>query len=154
MAPSRSLHSPTSPPRPPLPPLPEDIDALQKEIEVLQKKASDTPPATAGWNGEHFYLKSSDGNFLLMPTGYLNAKYTFYNGDGAPADTFQITRARFGVQGSYGKQLDYAFLFETASTATPTIAVRDAYVDVKPWNYFKVMGWAVQGTLLYGSRHR
>jgi phosphate-selective porin len=118
---------------------PEDIDALQKEIEVLQKKASDTPPATAGWNGEHFYLKSSDGNFTLMPTGYLNAKYTFYNGDGAPSDTFQITRARFGVQGNYGKQLDYAFLFETASTATPTIAVRDAYVDFKPWDYFKIM---------------
>jgi phosphate-selective porin len=118
---------------------PEDIDALQKEIEILQKKASDTPPATAGWNGEHFYLKSSDGNFVLMPTGYLNAKYTFYNGDGAPADTFNIQRARFGVQGNYGKQLDYAFLFETASTATPTIAVRDAYVDVKPWDYFKIM---------------
>jgi phosphate-selective porin len=119
---------------------PEDIDALQKEIEVLQKKASDAPPATSGWNGEHFYLKSSDGNFTLMPTWYLNAKYTFYNGDGAPPDTFQITRARFGVQGNYGKQLDYAFLFETASTATPTIAVRDAYVDFKPWDYFKIMG--------------
>jgi phosphate-selective porin len=115
---------------------PADIDALQKEIEILQKKAADTPPATAGWNGEHFYLKSSDGNFTLMPVGYLDAKYTFYKGDGAPSDTFSISRARFGVQGNYGKQLDYAFLFETASALT----IRDAYVDFKPWSAFKIMG--------------
>jgi phosphate-selective porin len=119
---------------------PADIDALQKEIDVLQKKASDTPPAIAGWNGEHFFLGSSDGKFTIMPIGYLNAQYTFYNGDGAPSDTFSIRRARFGVQGNYGSQLDYAFLFETASTSTPTIAIRDAYMDFKPWSAFKIQG--------------
>jgi phosphate-selective porin len=119
---------------------PEDIDALQKEIEVLQKKTNDSPPATAGWNGEHFFLRSSDGNFTLMPVGYLNAQYAFYNGDGAPSDTFSIRRARFGVQGNYGSQLDYAFLFETASASVPTIAVRDAYIDFKPWSSVKFMG--------------
>ncbi len=75
-----------------------------------------------------------------MPVGYLNAQYAFYKGDGAPSDTFSIRRARFGVQGYYGKQLDYAFLFETASTSVPTIAVRDAYIDFKPWSAFKIMG--------------
>jgi phosphate-selective porin len=115
---------------------PADIDALQKEIDVLQKKASDVPAATAGWNGEHFFLKSSDGNFTVMPVGYLDAQYVFYKGDGAPSDTFNITRARFGVQGNYGSQLDYAFLFETASALT----IRDAYLDFKPWSAFKIMG--------------
>jgi phosphate-selective porin len=110
-----------------------DIEVLQKEIDVLQKKASDAPAATSGWNGEHFFLKSSDGNFTLMPVGYLNAQYQFNHGDGAPPDTFAIRRARFGVQGSYGKQLDYAFLFDTANTASNAIAVRDAYIDFKPW---------------------
>src|SRR6202451_1797611 len=43
-----------------------DIDGLQKEIEVLQKKASDAPGLTAGWNGEHFFLGSPDGKFMLM----------------------------------------------------------------------------------------
>ncbi len=113
-----------------------DIDVLQKEIDVLQKKTSDAPPETAGWNGEHFYLKSSDGNFTLMPVGYLNANYAFYNGNGAPPDTFAIRRARFGVQGTYGKQLDYVFQFESASS----ISIRDAYLDFKPWSYFKIMG--------------
>jgi phosphate-selective porin len=115
---------------------PADIDALQREIDVLQKKASDTASPTAGWNGEHFFLKSPDGQFTIMPVGYLNAQYAFYNGDGAPADTFAIRRARFGVQGNYGSQLDYAFLFETASSLT----IRDAYIDFKPWNWFKIMG--------------
>jgi phosphate-selective porin len=113
-----------------------DIDALQKEIDILQKKASDAPGPTAGWNGEHFFLKSPDGQFTIMPVGYLNAQYSFYNGDGAPADTFAIRRARFGVQGNYGSQLDYAFLFETASALT----IRDAYIDFKPWNWLKIMG--------------
>jgi phosphate-selective porin len=113
-----------------------DIDGLQKEISALQKNAANVPAATAGWNGEHFFLKSSDGNFTLMPVGYLDARYTFYKGDGAPSDTFNISRARFGVQGNYGKQLDYAFLFETASALT----IRDAYVDFKPWNSFKIQG--------------
>ncbi len=114
----------------------DDIDALQKEIDLLQKKASDNPAPTAGWNGEHFYLKSSDGNFTLMPVGYLYGQYIFYKGDGAPSDTFNIRVARFGVQGSYGKQLDYSFLFDTASSLT----IRDAYMDFKPWSAFKIMG--------------
>src|SRR3984893_17583330 len=106
---------------------PADIDALQKEIDVLQKKAGDTPAPTAGWNGEHIFLKSPDGQFQIMPIGYLNAQYAFYKGDGAPSDTFAIRRARFGVQGNYGKQLDYAFLFETANTASNGVTIRDAY---------------------------
>ena len=113
-----------------------DIDALQKEIDILQKKASDAPGPTAGWNGEHFFLKSPDGQFNLMPVGYLNTEYRFYKGDGAPSDTFQIRRARFGIQGNYGSQLDYAFLFETASSLT----IRDAYMDFKPWPWLKIMG--------------
>ena len=115
---------------------PLEIESLQKEIEVLQKKASDTPAATSGWTGEHFFLKSPDGQFTIMPVGYLNAQYTFYKGDGAPSDTFAIRRARFGVQGNYGKQLDYAFLFDTA--ASNGISIRDAYIDFKPWAAFQI----------------
>ncbi|MGA8222495.1 MAG: porin [Candidatus Acidiferrales bacterium] len=114
-----------------------DIDALQKEIDILQKKASDGPPVTAGWNGEHFYLKSSDGLFTLSPVGYLDANYISYRGDGAPPDTFSISRARFGVQGKYGTQLDYAFLFETANAGSSGLTIRDAYADFKPWSVLK-----------------
>src|ERR1700693_2829835 len=72
-----------------------DVDDLQKEVSALQKKASDPPPATAGWNGEHFFLRSSDGQFTLMPVGYVDGQYNVYgNTYGTPPDSFQITRAR------------------------------------------------------------
>jgi hypothetical protein len=101
-----------------------------------QKKTVGDPPAVAGWTGEHFRLTSSDGQFTLMPVGYLNGQYTAYKGDGAPPATFSITRARFGVQGNFGKQVDYALLFESASSIT----VRDAFMDFKPWTFFNIVG--------------
>src|ERR1700689_5919695 len=113
------------------------VDPRQNEVAALQKKASEPPPPpTAGWNGEHFFLRSADGNFLLMPVGYLDGQYTFYdNTYGAPPDSFAITRARFGFQGNYGKQLDYVFMVETISSPT----IRDAYMDFKPWSFFNIL---------------
>ncbi len=58
----------------------EEVEALATEVSALEEKAKETPPITAGWNGEHFFLKSSDGNFTLMPVGYLNGQYTFLQG--------------------------------------------------------------------------
>jgi phosphate-selective porin O/P len=115
---------------------PLNVDAPPNEIDELQKKASDTSPVIPGWNGEHFYVRSSDGNFTFTPIGYFNAQYNFYKGDGAPPNTFAIPRARVGFQGNFGQQLDYFFLFELASPLT----IRDAYLDFKPWKSFNIMG--------------
>jgi phosphate-selective porin len=116
------------------------IQQLQQQINTLQAKESapppPPPPVTAGWNGEHFFLRSADGNFNLMPVGYVDAQYAVYgNTYGAPPDSFSITRARFGFEGNYGKQLDYVLQVETISSPT----VRDAYMDFKPWSFFKIM---------------
>jgi phosphate-selective porin len=114
-----------------------DVSALQKQVDALQKKANEVPPVTAGWNGEHFFLRSTDGNFTLMPVGYVDGQYAIYdNSYGAPPDSFSITRARFGFQGNYGKQLDYVFMVETISSPT----IRDAYMDFKPWSFFNILG--------------
>jgi phosphate-selective porin len=116
------------------PPSQAQVDKLQKQVDTLQAKAQAQP--TAGWNGEHFYLRSSDGNFNLMPTGYVTAQYGVYGNEyGAPPDSFSITRARFGFEGNYGKQLDFVLNIETISSPT----VRDAYMDFKPESWFKVM---------------
>jgi len=111
-----------------------EVEALQRDVTALQAK-TDTGSKNAGWNGEHFYLRSTDGEFQMMPVGYVGSQYTAYHGDGAPANTFAITRARFGVQGNYGKQLDYSFVFETISSPT----IRDAFVDLKLSSGFKVL---------------
>lgn len=94
----------------------------------------DTAPLTAGWNGEHFFIKS--GEFQLQPYGYFQSDYRAYNGDGVPADTFLIRRARFGFQGNYGKYYDFAILIDSA--ATNGIALRDLFVNIKPYQAFQV----------------
>jgi hypothetical protein len=125
---------PTAPASIPEAPTPPGTSGPSADNTASQKKTMGDPPGAAGWTGEHFRLTSSDGEFTLMPVGYLNGQYSVYKGDGAPPDTFSITRARFGVQGTFGKQVDYAFLFESASAIT----IRDAFLDFKPWTFFNI----------------
>jgi phosphate-selective porin OprO/OprP len=94
------------------------------------------PAITAGWSNEHFYIKSADGKFQIQPYGYIQTDYRAYKGDGAPADTFLIRRARFGFQGNYGKYYDFAILADTA--ALNGLILRDGYINVKPFPAFQV----------------
>jgi phosphate-selective porin len=89
----------------------------------------DAPPLAAGWNGEHFFLRSADGQFTISPYGYVNTDYRNYVGDGAPPNTFLLRNARFGFQGSYGSHFDFALLTDAAST-TGAI-VRDVYLNIR-----------------------
>ena len=86
-------------------------------------------PLTAGWNGEHFFIRSPDGQFSISPYGYVDTDYRAYKGDGAPPDTFVLRRARFGFQGHYGSHFDFALLADAASTTGSV--VRDVYLNVR-----------------------
>jgi hypothetical protein len=86
-------------------------------------------PLTAGWNGEHFFIRSPDGQFSISPYGYVDNEYRAYKGDGAPADTFLLRRARFGFQGNYGSHFDFALLTD-ASAGSGSI-IRDVYINVR-----------------------
>lgn len=117
--------------------LPGDADLAESEASQKAAEKKDAPLPTAGWNGEHFFLRSPDGTFTLLPLGYLNTNYTTYAmGDGAPANTFTVRRARFGFLGTYGSKVDYAFLFDAA--ATNGIAIRDMYANFKPSPMFQI----------------
>jgi phosphate-selective porin len=84
---------------------------------------------TAGWNGEHFFIRSPDGQFNLNPYGYVDLDYRAYTGDAVPANTFVVRRARFGFQGNYGKRFDFAIL--TDANSTSGAIVRDVYLNTR-----------------------
>lgn len=93
-------------------------------------------PLTAGWNGEHFFIRSPDGQFSISPYGYVDTDYRAYKGDGAPADTFLVRRARFGFQGNYGSHFDFALL--TDANSTTGAIVRDVYLNVRVRPEFQI----------------
>ncbi|MGD0986227.1 MAG: porin [Candidatus Sulfotelmatobacter sp.] len=105
-------------------PLPAPID--QAPVANAPKKE---PPLTSGWNGEHFFIRSADGQFTISPYGYVNTDYRAYSGDGSPANTFLLRQARFGFQGSYGSHFDFALL--TDASATTGSIVRDVYLNAR-----------------------
>ena|SRR5579863_1273593 len=128
--------------------LPQPATVAESDIEVPEppaepfeiqapKKAS-TAPVTAGWNGEHFFIKSADGQFQIQPYGYVQTDYRFYLGDGSPANTFTLRRGRFGFQGNYGDHYQFGILIDAAATSGATI--RDIYLNAKFNNAFQIQG--------------
>jgi phosphate-selective porin len=105
---------------------PEPAAVVDQTPAAAPKKDA---PLTAGWNGEHFFIRSADGQFTISPYGYVNTDYRVYSGDGSPANTFLLRQARFGFQGSYGSHFDFALL--TDASATTGSVVRDVYLNVR-----------------------
>jgi phosphate-selective porin OprO and OprP len=111
-----------------------DVPAL--ETYQTPPAKSSTSPVTAGWNGEHFFIRSADGQFQIQPYGYVQMDYLAYRGDGAPPDTFSIRRGRFGFQGNYGEHYQFGILIDAAASTGATI--RDIYLNARPINQFQV----------------
>jgi phosphate-selective porin len=110
-----------------------DPEPLQKPAE---KKESAALPVAAGWNGEHFFIKSADGAFQIQPYGYVQTVYRSYTGDGAPPNTFALRRGRFGFQGNYGDHFQFGLLIDATSTTGSTL--RDIYLNAKYNNAFQL----------------
>ncbi len=111
------------------------LEVSTSQSQVVPKKGADTVPISAGWNGDHFFIKSSDGQFQIMPYGYVQTDYRAFSGDGAPANSFNVRRARFGFQGNYGKHYDFAVLIDATSSG---VSLRDLYLNVRAQPEFQV----------------
>jgi phosphate-selective porin OprO and OprP len=111
-------------------PEPEPVaEAAMIDPQTPPSQPKKEPPLTAGWNGEHFFIRSPDGQFSISPYGYVDTDYRAYIGDGTPANTFVVRRARFGFQGNYGSHFDFALL--TDANSTTGAIVRDVYLNVR-----------------------
>jgi phosphate-selective porin OprO/OprP len=106
-------------------------------VDAVVPAVSAVPPVpvNAGWNGEHFFLRSTDGQFQLNPIGYLNVNYSVYGNQGEPPNGFAIKRARFGFQGSFTRQIEFALLSDVVASG---VSVRDAYVQIKAFAEFQL----------------
>src|SRR5437899_373004 len=115
-------------------PLPASVPAVDAEaappaepVVIYQKPADKKDggaPVNAGWNGEHFFIKSNDGQFQIQPYGYVQTDYRSYIGDGSPANTFSVRRGRFG-------------LLVDAAASTGAI-IRDIYLNAKYNNALQI----------------
>jgi phosphate-selective porin OprO/OprP len=115
---------------------PEPVAEAMIDPQASAPQPKKEPPLTAGWNGEHFFIRSPDGQFSISPYGYVDTDYRAYKGDGAPSNTFVIRRARFGFQGNYGSHFDFAIL--TDANATTGAIVRDVYLNVRVRPEFQI----------------
>jgi phosphate-selective porin OprO/OprP len=113
-----------------------EAEAPPEPYQKPAEKKESSAPVTAGWNGEHFFIKSTDGQFQIQPYGYVQTDYRSYTGDGAPADTFTVRRGRFGFQGNYGDHYQFGILVDAAATAGATI--RDIYLNAKYNNAIQI----------------
>ncbi len=110
-------------------------EIAQADKQAAQKKGSEAA-LQAGWNGEHFFVKSADGAFNFQPYGYVQTDYRAYSGDGHPPNTFVIRRGRVGFQGTLGKHYEFAVLGDFA--ATGGAVMRDIFLNFKPVSAFQI----------------
>jgi len=113
-----------------------EAEAPPEPYQKPAEKKEGSAPVTAGWNGEHFFIKSTDGQFQIQPYGYVQTDYRSYTGDGAPPATFSVRRGRFGFQGNYGDHYQFGILIDAAATAGATI--RDIYLNAKYKNAIQI----------------
>jgi len=100
----------------------------REEPPPPQTKPAESLTGLVGWNGDHFFLQSLDGRYVIQPYGYVQTDYRVYTGDGVPADTFTIRRARFGFQGRLDTYYEFAFLADFADRNSTLL--RDAFVNI------------------------
>src|ERR1700730_89741 len=91
-------------------------------------KGQKTSGVLAGWDGNHAFLRSADGDYETNLTGQLQLDFRGYQQGNHPANTFLVRRARLALEGKLFRYFDYKVEGDFADTAS-TLA-RDVYLRV------------------------
>ncbi|HXM36830.1 MAG TPA: porin, partial [Pyrinomonadaceae bacterium] len=93
-----------------------------------QANAQKMSGVLAGWDGNHAFLRSADGDFETNLTGYAQLDFRGYQHGNHPANTFLLRRARLALEGKLFRYFEYKVEGDFADT-TSTVA-RDIYLKV------------------------
>lgn len=119
----------------------EDNQALVKAPTVIPSPQATQPketkaPILAGWDDNHAFLKSADGNFQTFLTGYAQLDFRGYQSGNHPPNTFLVRRARLALEGKLARYYDFKVEGDFADTASTLL--RDFYVRVHRTEEFQV----------------
>jgi hypothetical protein len=119
------------------------VDQIVKDAQRRSQLLATDGEFLAGHDGKTFFLKSSDGNYLLIPSAELQIRNTTNydsQGDGSTENGFEIRRFKIRLEGNaISPDLTYALQYaNSSSTGTPNL--EDAWVKYQ-WK----PGWYVRG---------
>ncbi|MEW6125773.1 MAG: porin [Acidobacteriota bacterium] len=90
--------------------------------------AQEKPPAVAGWDKNHAFLRSADGAFETTIGGYAQLDFRGYASGNHPPNTFLIRRARLILEGRLHRYYDYKI--EGDFSDTNNTILRDGFVRI------------------------
>lgn len=128
----------------------EQIDQLKREVERLERANAAIEPmvdekftkqyVTAGFNTKDgFFIQDPSKTYRLKFRGYTQLDGRFFIDDpqSRNTDQFLFRRVRPVLEGSLTKFIDFKIMPDFAGSS---FQLFDAYVDVKPFDYYK--DWA------------
>jgi phosphate-selective porin len=115
--------------------LPSFAEAPLAEAPVAESPEAKPVHLDAGFAGDRFFLRSSDDNFVLMPSGRLQIDFIAGQG-GTPAATFIPRRARVETYGTLLKHFDYQLSAEITNAEGPP--ANDVLINIDYTRYANV----------------
>src|SRR5947209_12524491 len=91
-------------------------------------KASEKPTMLAGWDNDHAFLRSADGNFVTRLTGFSHFDYRGYASGNHPPNTFLVRRARIALEGKLERYFEFKVEGDFADTSSTLL--RDFYLNI------------------------
>jgi phosphate-selective porin OprO and OprP len=91
-------------------------------------KAGEKTMLLAGWDKDHAFVRSIDGNFETRLTGFAHFDYRGYGAGNHPPNTFLVRRARLAFEGKLARY--YEFKVEGDFADTTSTLLRDFYLNI------------------------
>lgn len=101
-----------------------------------KQKAQDKPALLAGWDKNHAFLRTADGSFETLLTGYAQLDFRGYESGNHPPNTFLMRRARLALEGKLARYFDFKIEGDFGDIVGTLL--RDAYVNVHRIDEFQV----------------